>query len=105
MSMTVYVGPTFKCPGVIADLMGLREGQQVAHMTADTHGQMITMAAEMGLPDKREMGAGTVRGRYIVTALERNRLLSHMGAKGMTALEMAQLETARAVARQARGSR
>lgn len=99
MTMALYVGPTFKCPGIVADRMGLRENQKVAHMTADTSGQMMAAAADMGLPDNRELGSGTVRWRYVVTAVERNRLLTHMGAREMTPIEMGRLELARADAR------
>lgn len=94
--MTVYVGPPFAITGPVADRMGLREGQHVAHMTADTSGQMMVAAADLGLPDNREMGGGTVRWRCVVTTLERNRLLSHMGAQPLTAQQMFRLEGARA---------
>lgn len=98
--MTVYIGPTFTCPDIIADRMGFRECQQVAHMTADTSIEMLTAAEDLGLPVAREMGARTVRWRYVVTALERNRLISHLGAQPITARQMFAIEAARAEARE-----
>lgn len=99
--MTAYVGPLFDCPPIVADRMGLREGQKVAHLTADTAMQMVVAAEELGLPENRQMGHGTVRWRCYVTALERNRAISHLGVQPMDARDMARAETVRADAYQA----
>lgn len=94
----IYVGITFACTGAVADLMGLREGQQVAHLTADTSREMLDAVTAMELPPVRAMGQRTIRWRYVVTALERNRAIAQLGARVLTARQVYQLEVARAEA-------
>lgn len=93
--MTVYVGPTFPCPGAVADRIGLKERQSVAHLTADTQGQMWVASADLELPAAREMGQESgSRFRCIITTWERNLAVAR-GAVQLTASEMYALQASR----------
>lgn len=93
--MTVFIGPTFRCPPAVADHVGLREGQRVAHLTANQRNELQVLAAAMGLPDRRFMGGQTPRWRYIITAAERYRARAQ-GAEEATVGELDQLVAHRA---------
>jgi hypothetical protein len=74
--VTVHVGATFRCPPAVADRMGLRPGERVAHLSADRQTELWLFATEMGLDDRRRLSPDTPRERYVITDFERNQALT-----------------------------